>query len=59
MQAWTVVSGKAAVIASGKPFNPSTTAIGMSCTPRFFSSVITGSQNLAPWSGKTVHWTVL
>ena len=27
MQVWTVVSGKAAVMASGKPFSPSTTAI--------------------------------
>ena len=27
MQVWTTVSGKTAVIASGKPFSPSVTAI--------------------------------
>ena len=43
-----MVSGKAAVIASGKPFSPSTTAIRMSWTPRLRSSVITESQNFAP-----------
>jgi hypothetical protein len=36
------------LIASGKPFKPSTTAIRTSSTPRFFSSFITRSQNLAP-----------
>ncbi len=36
------------MIASGKPFNPSTMAMGMSSTPRFFGSFITRSQNLAP-----------
>src|SRR6056297_2220950 len=33
MHVWTMASGKAAVIASGKPFSPSTTAIRMSWTP--------------------------
>src|SRR3954471_20885904 len=46
MQVWTVASGKTAVIASGKPFRPSTTAISTSSTPRFLSSVMTRSQNL-------------
>lgn len=40
MQVWTVVSGKTAVIASGKPFRPSMTAIRMSPTPRVLSSFI-------------------
>ncbi len=40
-----MASGKAAVIASGKPFSPSTTAIRMSWSLRFFSSFITESQN--------------
>jgi hypothetical protein len=40
--------GNTALIASGKPFRPSTTAIRMSATPRFFSSFMTRSQNLAP-----------
>jgi hypothetical protein len=48
MQVWTWVCGNTAVIASGKPFNPSTTAMSMSSTPRFLSSVITRSQNVAP-----------
>ena len=43
-----VASGKTARIASGKPFSPSTTAISMSSTPRFLSSFMTRSQNLAP-----------
>lgn len=47
MQVWTTVSGKAALIASGKPFRPSTTAIRMAATPRFRSSFMTRSQNLA------------
>ncbi len=38
--------GKTASMASGNPFSPSTQA--MSCTPRFFNSVTTCSQNLAP-----------
>lgn len=43
---------KTAVMESGKPFRPSTTAISTSSTPRFFSSFITRSQNvgLAPLS---------
>ena len=40
--------GNTAVIASGNPFSPSTTAIRMSQTPRFLISVITLSQNFAP-----------
>src|SRR4051794_29221780 len=48
MQVWTVASGKTAVIASGKPFRPSITAISTSSTPRFLSSLMTRSQNLAP-----------
>src|SRR6476661_2867194 len=48
MQVWTTASGKTAVIASGKPLRPSTTAIRMSSTPRFLSSFMTRSQNLAP-----------
>lgn len=48
MQVWTVASGKTAVIASGKPLRPSTTAISRSSTPRFLSSFMTRSQNLAP-----------
>lgn len=48
MQVWTMVSGKAAVMAYGKPFSRSTTAIRMSWTPRLRSSVITDNQNLAP-----------
>src|SRR4029077_14050324 len=38
------VCGKTALMASGKPFRPSTTAIRMSWAPRFFSSFITRSQ---------------
>ena len=41
MQVWTWVCGNTAVIASGKPFRPSTTAIRTSSTPRFFSSFMT------------------
>src|SRR5215212_1363921 len=48
MQVWTWARGNTAVIASGKPFSPSTTAISTSSTPRFFSSAITRSQNFAP-----------
>src|SRR5215813_12182053 len=44
----TSVWGKILSIASGKPFSPSTQAIKMSLTPRFFSSVTTCNQNLAP-----------
>src|SRR5215218_7656271 len=48
MQVWTMASGNTAVIASGKPFRPSTTAISTSSTPRLLSSVMTRSQNFAP-----------
>lgn len=48
MQVWTTVSGNTEVIASGKPLSPSTTAIRMSWTRRFLSSLITRSQNFAP-----------
>jgi hypothetical protein len=43
-----LLGGNIAVIASGKPLRPSTTAIRMSATPRFLSSVMTRSQNFAP-----------
>lgn len=43
-----MVSGNTALIASGKPFRPSTTAIRMPAMPRFLSSFCTLSQNLAP-----------
>src|SRR5829696_7833923 len=49
MQVWMIVSGKTALIASGNPFRPSTTAMRMSPTPRFLSSFMTRSQNLAPF----------
>src|SRR6185369_17853919 len=42
------VSGNTLSIAWGKPFSPSMHAINTSFTPRFFSSVSTPSQNLAP-----------
>src|SRR5690606_21435279 len=48
MHSWIFVSGKAVLMASGKPLRPSTQAIRMSLTPRFCSSVSTLSQNLAP-----------
>src|ERR1700730_16853916 len=54
MQVCTIVCGKTALIASGKPFRPSTTAMRMSPTPRFFSSFMTRSQNLAP-SEVSIH----
>src|SRR3954449_9113139 len=47
-QVWMIVSGKTALIASGNPFRPSTTAMRMSPTPRFLSSFMTRSRNLAP-----------
>src|SRR5664279_4286670 len=40
MQVCTIVCGNTALIASGKPFRPSTTAMSTSSTPRFFSSFI-------------------
>ena len=48
MQVCTIVGGNTPLIASGNPFRPSTTAIRMSSTPRFFNSFMTLSQNLAP-----------
>jgi hypothetical protein len=39
MQAYTVASGQVVVIASGRPLSPSQTAMHISATPRFFSSV--------------------
>ena len=48
MQVWTTAFGKTAMMASGKPFSPSTTAIKISAMPRFFSSIITRIQNFAP-----------
>src|SRR6266403_3342209 len=48
MHSCTSVCGKTLSIASGNPFSPSTQAMKMSVTPRFFSSVTTCSQNLAP-----------
>ena len=48
MHVWTMASGNTAVIASGKPLRPSTTASMISSVPRFLSSFITRSQNLAP-----------
>src|SRR5271169_6888936 len=46
MQVCTTVCGKTALMASGKPFRPSTTAIRMSWAPRVLSSLTTRSQNL-------------
>ena len=53
MQSWTCVFGKTASIASGKPASPSMEAMRMCWTPRFFSSVSTPSQNLAPSASST------
>src|SRR4051812_19282313 len=41
MQVCTTVSGKTALIASGEPFSPSTTATRISPMPRFLSSFMT------------------
>ncbi len=49
--------GKTALIASGKPFRPSTQAIKISCTPRFCSSVSTFNQNFAP-SFSAIHMPI-
>ncbi len=54
MQVRTRACGNTAVIASGKPFSPSTTAMTMSSAPRFLSSVITRSRNFAP-SVRSIH----
>jgi hypothetical protein len=43
----TSVFGYSASMASGNPFSPSTQAMKISFTPRFFSSVRTCSQNFA------------
>ena len=43
-----VVSGETLAIASGKPLNPSTQAMRISCTPLFWRSVRTPSQKSAP-----------
>ena len=48
MQVCTVVAGKIASIASGKPFSPSTQQRRMSDTPRCLSSLSTCIQNFAP-----------
>ena len=48
MQVCTMACGNTAVMASGKPLRPSTTATRMSAMPRFLSSFMTLSQNLAP-----------
>src|SRR5580704_14985093 len=48
MHVCTRASGNTLSIACGKPLSPSTHAISTSRTPRFFSSVSTPSQNLAP-----------
>src|SRR5439155_19586352 len=48
MHSCTSVCGYSASMASGNPFSPSTQAMKISFTPRFFSSVSTCSQNLAP-----------
>src|ERR1039458_7080385 len=44
----TCACGNTASMACGNPFSPSTQTINMSLTPRFFNSVSTDSQNLAP-----------
>src|SRR4051812_44552642 len=67
MQVCTVACGKTAVIASGKPFRPSTTATSTSSTPRFFSSFMMRSQNGivnlgGAWRadpGRVGNWNVL
>jgi hypothetical protein len=48
MQVCTMALGNTAVMASGKPLSPSTTANRTSSTPRVLSSFMTRSQNLAP-----------
>src|ERR1700694_5897132 len=44
----TCANGNTASIACGNPFSPCTHTMNMSFTPRFFNSVSTDSQNLAP-----------
>jgi hypothetical protein len=45
MQSCTTVCGNTLSMACGNPFNPSTQAIRISLTPRFFNSVHTPNQN--------------
>ena len=49
------LSGHTAAIASGSPVSPSLTTMGTSCTPRFFNSVSTCSQCLAPSPPAPAH----
>ena len=53
MQQSPLVLGNTVSIASGKPFSPSQQAIKISLTPRFLSSFITETQNLAPERGNS------
>src|SRR6478736_5452037 len=55
MHCWTTVSSHTVVIASGRCFSPSQTAMHTSWTPRFFSSVSTCSQNFAPSPPSPAH----
>src|SRR6266487_7081669 len=48
MHVWTVVFGKIASIASGRPVSPSTQASRRSWTPRCLSSLRTCIQDFAP-----------
>ncbi len=48
MQVCTTVCGQVPLIASGSPLSPSQTAMSTSRILRFFSSVSTCAQNLAP-----------
>ena len=54
-QVWTVVLGHTASMASAKPVSPSQQTTSTSVTPRFLSSVMTPSQNLAPSSPLPSH----
>ena len=55
MHCCTTVSSHTVVIASGNALSPSQTAMQTSCTPRFFSSVSTCSQNFAPSPPSPAH----
>ena len=55
MHACTTASSHTVVIASGRALRPSQTAMQTSWTPRFFSSVSTCSQNLAPSPPSPAH----
>src|SRR4051812_33823063 len=48
MQVWTMDSGHTFWTTSGRPFSPSHTTKKTSVTPRFFMSMSTLIQNLAP-----------